>query len=118
MRRLTLEAQELSPIQSAGVSSGRLLQELSEDPIEVIFYQGKFLILDGHHRAYDAASKDQSIGAFALETDQDVLDAKAISLVGCRTIQDVIDKYLKDWLPGLTKKRIFKVLDMPVHRYC
>ena len=98
MRNIEIQPEEFIPIQSNGIHYDKLstLNEKRTSPIPPVIaleYLKKYLLLDGNHRAYFMNLKGRTVLTQILETNQDVKNSNAISLIGCETIEDIISKY-------------------------
>lgn len=91
------------------VSEERLLSPgyWYESAIETMLYEGefddpdsRFLLLDGHHRAYKAYLLGRTAILSNVSTeDEDIAyaNSRLESIVGCHTIEDVKQLYIQRW---------------------
>ena len=116
--------ESLLPIQSAGVlfkpeyiivNGG-----YTEKPIIVLPYDTSaatpsYLLLDGHHRAYNAYQRYQkNILSAIVESDEDVRSLHLPYLIGSLSMADVVERYHTLWLPLIKKAGITAINTMPL----
>ena len=121
MRHLTLQPEEFIPIQANGVYRDRLdaLSMSGEKPIppvETVEHSDGYLLLDGNHRVYYFMLQGREVNTRVLETDEDVRPSKAISLIGCNSLTDIIKKYKDIWKPLCEERGVKSIRDYRVQK--
>ncbi|MGH7238999.1 MAG: hypothetical protein ACREHG_02920 [Candidatus Saccharimonadales bacterium] len=77
-------------------------------PIETVLFsedgqpEPMHLVVDGHHRAYGVYWQGhQAVKGIVARSDEQLSFLSAKSIVGCRTIDEVVQRYRREWLPAI-----------------
>ncbi len=117
---------DLLPIQAKGVSEEHLLRlsqvSVALPPPTVVPLpidnneRQKYLLIDGTHTTKIFHDKGvRSIKVIVLDSDDAVEKSRSISLIGCKSVSDVIKRYKEVWKIHLDKAGVVGVDSLKIH---